>query len=148
MQIYIAGNEAPASVIGLLVENGFDYNVHTNQQWIETEWDDKRNQPLALEIANPAWTNKNFQLVIRTIPNRHSSSREPQIGYYNWEAKTLDELEENLEWRGRMRGNIQTNLWFYAAGGVLPEDVRVMLEPFGIDYRVEDEMLLYRGKRD
>jgi len=154
LQIYTTGNEAPASVIGLLVENGFDYNVHTNQQWIDTEWVDdpslpwySRNQPMDPEIANPAWTNKDFQLVVRIIPSGYSATREPVIGYFAGRQKTFTELKENVEWRARRRGGIQTNLWFYAAGGVLPGDVREMLEPLGIEYRVEDEKLLYRGKR-
>jgi len=154
LQIYTASNEAPPRVIEAVVENGFDYHVHSNQQWIVTEWvgNDlslpswKRNRPLDTEDANPVWTNKSFQLIICPLTDNDKAE---DSGIYIWAGyeRTFSNVKESLERRRRTREAAIKRFYLYAEDGVLPEDVRQMLEPFGIEYRVLDEKILYRGKK-
>ena len=153
MQIYTASNEAPSCVIETLTQNGFDYHVHSNQQWIVTEWvgDDKslpswkRNRPLDTEDANPIWTNKT-RLIFRPPPEK-DNMEDPEIWFLRkGEMRRFSDFKKSVERHRSIIEDIRTNLYFYAEGGVLPEDVRQMLAPLGLDYHVLDEKILYRGK--
>ena len=154
LQIYTAGNEVPVHVIETVVQNGFDYHVHSNQQWVATEWvgDDpslpewKRNSPLRSDEANPVWTNRAFQLIIRQLSD-NDNPEDPDIYVWGRSAETFSTVKKNIETHRRLRESVTKHLPLYAEDGVLPEDVRQMFEPFGIDYHVLDEKILYRGKK-
>ena len=135
------------------MQNGFDYHAHPNQQWVVTEWvgDDpslpewKRNSPLSSDEANPVWTNKAFQLIIHQLPD-NDTPEDPKIYIWGRNAETFSTIKESIERRRHLRESFTKHLYLYAENGVLPEDVRQMFEPFGIDYHVLDEKILYRGK--
>ena len=156
LQVYTASNEVPSCVSNILVRNGVDYEVHPDQQWIETEWVNdpslprwKRDRPLDSEDANPIWTNKAWKLIIM-IPPEKEEKEDPRICFYGGRIQRVSELSESiekwLEYHRHLRNSLR-NLHLYVKDGILPEDVRQMLEPFGLDYRVLDEQILYRGKR-
>jgi len=152
LQLYTASDEAPSCVIDILVQNGFGYDVHPRQQWIETEWVNdpslprwKRDRPPDSEDANPLWTNKAFQLIIR-MPPGEEENEEPKVSFRGGAMKKLSEFKHAIERSKRDLDKLK-NLYLYAEDGILPEDVRQMLEPFGLDYQVLDEQILFRGKR-
>jgi len=62
-----------------------------------------------------------------------------QIDFIEWQKR-------NLELSLHTRKVIKTSLYLYVKDGILPEDVRQMLEPFDLNYHVRDERILYRGK--
>ena len=156
LQIYTASNEVPSHVIETVVANGFDYHVHSNQQWVAAEWKErpyythnwtksKGDEHGASPTWNPTWTNKAFNLVIRPLTD-NDKAEDPDYIFGEY-ASTFSNVKESLERRQRRRESVTKNLYLYAENGVLPEDVRQMLEPFGIEYRVLDEKILYRGKK-
>jgi len=154
LQIYTASNEVPSYIIDTVVQNGFEYHVHSNQHWIETEWvnDDpslprwKRDRPLATEEANPIWTNKTFQIIIR-MPSGEEKKEDPKIGFFWGEMERLSDFKKRLENFRLNRGIFKNSFYLYAENGILPEDVRQTLEPFDFNYHVRDEKILYRGKQ-
>jgi len=152
LPIYTTSHEAPSCVIDIVVQNGFDYHVHSNQHWIETEWVDdpslpswKRNRPLNTEDANPLWTNMAYQVIIRKPPDE-DQEEDPKICFYSGEMKRLSDFKIMIENRRRIKETLKNHLYLYVKDGILPEDVRQMLEPFDLNYHVRDERILYRGK--
>jgi len=153
LPIYTASNEVPSHIIEIVAQNGLDYQVHSNQQWVAEEWEkdyplkwfEKRkwkdtHDPDPVYDANPVWTNRMFKLII----GPDNSSDLCLQGRYR---ESLRDFKKRIDSRRKGREAIKTNLYLYAEDGVLPEDVRQMLEPFGIDYHVRDARTLYRGKR-
>ena len=153
LQIYTSSNEVPASVIELLTRIGFDYQIHASQEWIAAEWINDPSQPKWRQgppkydpDVNPLWTNKIPRLIIRT-PTEEDKEEDPEIYFGGGDAMNFEKVEKNFEFRWRLREFTKTNLYLYAENGILPEDVRQMFEPFGIEPRVLDEKILYRGKK-
>jgi len=154
LQIYTASNEVPVHVIETVVQNGFDYHVHSNQQWVATEWvgDDpslprwKRNRLLNSGEVNPVWTNKAFQLIIHQLSD-NNTPEDPKIYIWGRNAETFSTIKKSIERHRHLRESVTMYLHLYVENGILPEDVRQMFEPFGIDYHVRDEKILYRGKK-
>ena|GEM_PF-3262201 len=156
MRIYTASNEVPPCVIEALAQNGFGCQIHANQQWVADEWEEspyyaynwKRRKTGDGETVpdwNPVWTNKGFKLIIRPLAE-NDPAEDPDIYIRGEHKHTFSAFTNGLAFLQRRCGNIRTNFHFYAEGGVLPEDVRQMLEPLGMDYHVHDERVLYRGK--
>jgi len=142
VQIYTASNEVPASIIEALAQNGFDYQVHTKQQWITDEWRSYWNNP----DANPLWTNHTFNIIIR-MPSDSDKTEDPAIYYWRGNGGTFEHLQRRIEEYRNHRDTVKNDFYLYVKDGILPEDVRQMFDALGINYHVRDEKTLYRGKR-
>ena len=153
LQIYTAGNEVPYCIIDTLVQNGVDYCVHPNQQWILPEWASdpylsmsSYERPKEMKVANPIWTNGNSLIIIRAPPDEDLEG-DTETCFFAGHMRTFWRLRSMIGNRGYTREALKNHLYLYAENGVLPEDVRQLLEPFGLNYHVLDEKILYRGKQ-
>ena len=140
--IYTASNEVPECVMDTLTQNGFDYQVHANQQWITDEWRSYWKNP----DASPLWTNHNPKIIIR-LPSDSGKEEDPKI--YSWRGGgyTFEYLKDEIERHQKNRDTVKNDFYLYVKDGILPEDVRQMFDELGINYHVRDEKILYRGKQ-
>ena len=141
--IYTASNDVPACVIDILTQNGLDYQVHSNQQWVtdEWEWESRNNNP----DASPLWTNSIPKIIIR-LPTDNDKEEDPAIYYWDGES-TFEHLKHKIEQHRKHRDLTKNDFYLYVKDDILPEDVREMFGALGINYRVLDEKILYRGKK-
>jgi len=139
--VYTASNEVSSAVVETLVTNGFDYVVHTSQEW--TVSDTLRTNP----VWNALGKSEMFGLIITVPPKKESRETEDKIYFVYKEHFDFDGFEKRIRDYRRMREQWRKDLHLYVENGVLPEDVRQMFDPFDFEYTVEDEKVLYRGKR-
>jgi len=140
--IYTASNDTPACVTNALTQNGFDYQIHPNQQWIMDEWESRRNNP----DANPLWTNHTFKVIIK-MSSDDDKEDDPEIYFFGGGGRPFEYLKRQIEYRRKDRETAKNEFYLYVKDGSLPEDVRQMFDQFDIEYTVLDERVLYRGKR-
>ncbi|MCL1922181.1 MAG: hypothetical protein FWG50_14100, partial [Kiritimatiellaeota bacterium] len=144
LTIYTASNEVPSSIIETLVENGMTYTVHTNQEWITSE----------MRKANPGWSTQTKRAFMFDFSLIIAPSQEEKYGitgnifYLMHEGPLgIHDVEEKIKAKRWNRDCWEKDdIHLYAEGGVLPEDVRQLFGPFGLEYTVFDDKVLYRGK--
>jgi len=141
LTIDTASNEVPSSLIETLVENGMDYIVHTNQEWIVSE----------MRKEKPGWSTQtkrsfrfNYSLVIAPPPQ---DMTEDIFYLMNEGPLSLQDVESKIKTKRWNRDCWENDaIHLYAKNGVLPDDVKQLFDQFDIAYTVLDERVLYRGK--
>ena len=140
LQIYTASNEVPFSVLETLEEQGVNYTIHTDQEWVAS--DTLKTNPIWRAIGRKMM----FGLIIMPLSEDNRYGDDNRIYFTNTGDWGLKNFRQMIDRHRRDGEYWRKDLRLYVKDGVLPEDVRQMFDQFDLEYTVLDERVLYRGK--